>query len=111
MASKIEVVKGLERVAAKLDNVELKEYFKKFHKSVQFDFPDITLFYVMEISDGKVQELKEGAVSRPDVVVTLDSDTFLAILNKKTNALDAYSARKIKYKGAMTDLLRLQRLL
>jgi putative sterol carrier protein len=111
MASKEEVRKGLERVVAKLDNAELNEYFKKFHKSVQFEYPDIDLFYVMEISGGKVKELKEGAISRPDVVVKLDSDTFLAIINKKINALDAYSAGKVKFKGAMTDLLKLQRLL
>lgn len=111
MASKEEVRKGLERIVAKLDNVELKEYFKKFHKSIQFDYPDIDLSYVMEISGGRVKELKEGSVNRPNIVVKLDSDTFLAILNKKINALDAYSAGKIKFKGAMTDLLKLQRLL
>jgi len=111
MASREEVRKGLERVAAKFEDTELKEYFKTFSKRVQFDYPDINLSYVMDISRGKVKELKEGTVSRPDVVVTLNSETFLAILNKKTNALDAYSAGKIKYKGAMTDLLKLQRLL
>jgi putative sterol carrier protein len=111
MASKDEVREGLERVAAKLDTAELKEYFTKFHKSVQFDFPDIDLVYVLEIAGGMARALKEGAASRPDVRVTLDSETFLAILSKKTTALDAYSAGKIKYKGAMTDLLKLQRLL
>jgi len=98
-------------VAAKLEDAELREYFTRFYKTVQFNYPDIDLSYIMEISGGRVNELKEGIVSRPDIVVTLDSDTFLAILNRETNALDAYSAGKIKYKGAMTDLLKLQRLL
>jgi putative sterol carrier protein len=111
MASREEVKKGLERVAAKFDDTELKEYYKRFSKSVQFVYPDINLSYVMDVLSGEVKELKEGSVSRPDVVVRLDSDTFLAILNKKTNALDAFSAGKIRYKGAMTDLLKLQRLL
>lgn len=111
MASKEEILKGLERIVAKLDNVELKEYLKKFDKSIQFDYPDIDLSYVMEISGGSVKELKEGSINRPNIVVKLDSDTFLAILNKEINALDAYSAGKISFKGAMTDLLKLQRLL
>jgi putative sterol carrier protein len=111
MASKEEVRKGLERVAAKLDNVELNEYFKKFQKIVQFEYKDIDLSYVMEISGGKIKELREGSVNRPNIVVKLDSDTFLAILNEEVHALDAYSAGKIKFKGAMTDLLKLQRLL
>ena len=63
MASKEEVRKGLERIVSKLDNVELKEYLKKFDKSVQFEYPDIDLSYVMEISGGSVMELKEGSVS------------------------------------------------
>lgn len=111
MASKQEVREGLERVAAKFQSSELKEHYKRFTKTVQFDYPDINVSYVMEVSRGQVKDLKEGPVARPDIVVALDSETFLAILDKKTNALDAYSNGKIRYKGAMTDLLRLQRLL
>ena len=111
MATKEEVKKGLKRVAAKFDDPELRKEFERFYKSLQFVYPDINLSYVMEIAGGEVKELKEGTVERPNVVVTIDSDTFLAILNKETNAIDAYSAGKIKYKGAMTDLLKLQKLL
>ena len=111
MATKEEVRKGLERVATKFEDAEFRENFKRFCKKTQFVYSDINLSYVMEISNGMVKELREGTVTRPDVVVTLDSDTFLAILNGETNALDAYSTGKIKYRGAMTDLLRLQRLL
>lgn len=111
MATKEEVRMGLERVAAKFQDAEFKEHFKRFCKKVQFVYSDINLSYVMEISNGIVKELREGTGTRPDVVVTLDSDSFLAILNRETNALDAYSTGKIKYRGAMTDLLKLQRLL
>jgi len=111
MATKEEVKKGLERVAAKFDDPELKEEFKRFHKSVQFVYPDINLSYVMEVAGGGVKELKEGTVERPNVVVTLDSDTFLGILDREIDALSAYSEGKIKFKGAMTDLLKLQKLL
>jgi len=111
MATKEEVRKGLESVAAKFEDAELKEHFKRFSKKVQFVYSDLNLSYVMEISSGMVKELREGTVTRPDVVVTLESETFLAILNRETNALDAYSTGKIKYRGAMTDLLKLQRLL
>jgi putative sterol carrier protein len=111
LATKEEVRKGVERVAAKLEDAELKEHFKRFSKTVKFVYPDINISYFMEISGGTVKELREGDVTRPDVVVTLDSKTFLAILNGETKALDAYSTGRIKYRGAMTDLLKLQRLL
>jgi putative sterol carrier protein len=111
MVSKEEVIKGLESVIAKFNDVRLAEYYRRFTKNILFVYPDISLSYVMEVSCGKVKSLMEGTSSKPDVVVTLDSDTFVAVLNKKISALDAYSAGKIKYKGAMTDLLKLQRLL
>lgn len=111
MATKGEVKKGLEKVAAKFEDPELKEEFKKFYKCVQFVYPDINLSYVLEVAGGEVKELKEGTVGRPDVVVTLDSDTFLGIVDREIDALSAYSAGKIKFKGAMTDLLKLQKLL
>ena len=111
MASKEEVRKGLERVVAKFEDAELKEAFERFHKSVQFVYTDLNLSYVMEVSGGAVKELKEGTLERPNVVVTLDSDTFLAILNKEIDAIQAFSTGKIKYRGAMVDLLKLQRLL
>ena len=111
MASREEVRKGLDRVIEKFKVGKLKEYYKRFNKCIQFNYPDVNLSYVMRISGGSVEELMEGNTIRPDVVVTLDSDTFLDILDKKTNALDAYSMGKIRYKGAMTDLLKLQRLL
>lgn len=111
MATKEEVEKGLDRVAAKLDDPELKEDFRKFDKSVQFVYPDVNLSYVLELAGGEVKEIKEGTVERPNIVVTIDSDTFLGILDGEIDAISAYSAGKIKFKGAMTDLLKLQKLL
>jgi len=111
MATKEEVKKGLKRVMAKFDDPELKKEFERFYKSVQFVYPDINISYVMEVAGGEVKELKEGTVERPNVVVTLDSDTFLGILDREIDAISAFSAGKIKFKGAMTDLLKLQKLL
>ena len=110
MASKEQVEEGLERVAAKLEDPKLREEFRRFSKTVQFVYPDINLAYVMRVVGGKA-EIMGQTTERPNVVVTMDSDTFLAILNKETNGIQAYSAGKIRYKGAMVDLLKLQKLL
>ncbi len=112
MATKEELEEGLERVVAKYEDLKSTWAFRRFNKTVQFMYPDLDLSYVLEIAGSEgVKEIKEGTVPRPNIVVKLDSDTFLAILNKEINALDAYSAGKISFKGAMTDLLKLQRLL
>ncbi len=112
MATKEELEEGLDRVVAKYEDLKSTWAFRRFNKTVQFMYPDLDLSYVLEIAGSEgIKEIKEGTFPRPNIVVKLDSDTFLAILNKEINALDAYSAGKISFKGAMTDLLKLQRLL
>ena len=112
MVTKEEVKKGLESVATKYDDLKSNWAFRRFNKTVQFVYPDLELSIIMEFAGSEgVKEIKEGTVPRPNVRVTLDSDTFLGILNREIDALSAFSARKIKFKGAMVDLLKLQKLL
>jgi len=111
MATKKEVEEALDRIAKKLDDPKLKESFKTFSKTMQFRFKDLDLSYYMVFGDGDVKEKREGALEKPDVDVHMDSDTFVGIQNKEANAINAYTAGKIKVKGDMSDLLKLQKLL
>ena len=111
MVTKDEVEKGLREVAKKLDDPKLKERFMKFNKTMQFSFKDMGLNYCLIFESGAVKEMKEGAVEKPDVFVEIGGDTFLGILKKELNPINAYSSGKIKVKGEMTDLLKLQKLL
>lgn len=112
MATKEELEEGLERVVAKYEDLKSTWAFRRFNKTVQFMYPDLDLSYVLEIAGSEgVKEIKEGTVPRPNVSVTLDSDIFLGILNQEIDALSAFSTGKIKFKGAMVDLLKLQQLL
>jgi putative sterol carrier protein len=111
MASKDEILKGLDQIAHKLDDPKLKERFKNFNKTMLFKFGDVNLSYWLKFADGEVKEINEGKIDAPDVVVEFDSGLFLKILRKETNPINAYSAGKIKIKGEMSDLLKLQKLL
>jgi putative sterol carrier protein len=111
MATEKEVKEALNRIAKKLDDPKLKESFKAFNKTMQFRFKDLDLNYYMVFGEGSAKEIKEGTLEKPDVYVDMDSDTFVGIQKKEINAINAYTAGKIKVKGNMSDLLKLQKLL
>ncbi len=111
MATKEEVVNGLNKVKSRLDDTTIKEKFKDFTKKMQFTFTDLNTSYVLDVVNGEAKSLKEETIEKSDILVTIKSDVFLAILDKKINPVTSYMTGKIKIKGAMSDLLKLQKIM
>jgi putative sterol carrier protein len=111
MTTKDEVMNGLNKVKSRLDDSTIKEKFKDFTKKIQFTFTDLNTSYVMVVVNGEAKSLKEESIEKPDIIVTLKSDVFLGILDKKMNPVTSYMTGKIKVKGAMGDLLKLQKIM
>jgi len=78
---------------------------------MQFTFTDLNTSYVMDVVNGQAQSLKEVSIEKPDIMVTIKSDVLLSILDKKMNPVTSYMTGKIKVKGAMSDLLKLQKIM
>lgn len=78
---------------------------------MQFTFPDLQRDFTLSIAEDGSAELAEQTVPRPDVQVTASSDTLAGILDRTVNPIQAYITGKLKVKGQMEDLLRLQKLL
>jgi putative sterol carrier protein len=111
LASKEAVIKGLEKVKAKFQEEEVKKAFKGFNKSVQFVCPDIDLSWAIKVTDGEVKVFKEGTVTKPDINISMDSDTFLAFQNRKITGYNALAQDKIKVTGIVGDLLLIEKYL
>lgn len=111
MSTKEQVFESLDEIRKRFDNPTVKEKFKGFKREIQFKFPDLNVGYVLSVDEDAVATLKEGTVEKPNVVVEMDSATFLGIRNKTISAIQAYMSGKLKVKGAMPDLLKLQKLL
>ncbi|HIH97588.1 MAG TPA: SCP2 sterol-binding domain-containing protein [Thermoplasmata archaeon] len=111
MATKEEVIKALEEVKAKFEDPTLKKKFGTFTKNMQFTFSDLGTSFAFEIVNGEVKSMEEKEIEKPDISATTDSETFLGIANKSISSMHAYTSGKIKVKGAMTDLLKLQKIL
>jgi len=111
MATKQEVFQSLDEIRKMFDNPEVKEKFKGFKRSVQFKFSDVGANYVLRISEEANATLAEETIEKPDITIEMDSATFMGIRNKKISGTQAYISGKLKVKGTMPDLLKLQRLM
>ena len=111
MATKEEVFASLDEIRKKFDDQSIKDRFKGFKRDLQFNFPDINASYVLRITEEPTASLMEGAVEKPQISIEMDSATFIGIRTKKISGVQAYTTGKLKVKGAMPDLLKMQKLL
>jgi putative sterol carrier protein len=111
MVSKQDVENALNSVVSKFDDPDLKSRFSSYTKNMQFYFTDLNTSYLIKVENGEVKSLAEESMESPDILVTIDATDFIDILNKKMNPMKAYTTGKLKAKGKLTDLLKLQKLL
>lgn len=98
-------------IQKKFDDIKLREEFKDYSRIIQFIFPDLGTSYVIIIKEGNIVSITEENRETPDILVTTDSTILFDILDKKINPLMAYTTGKLKVKGKLTDLVKLQKLL
>ena len=108
---KEELRTALKKIQGKLDDPAFKEHFRDYTKTIQFTFPDLSHSVLVTVTQGHIDSIAEETTDNPDIHVTTDSTTLLNIFNKKTNPMTAYATGKLKAKGSMTDLLKLQKIL
>ena len=111
ITSKKEIENALDLVKEKFDDPKLKPRFASFSKNMQFTFPDLNTSYLMRVINGEVRSLAEESIPEPDIHVKIESRILIDILHKKMNPMKAYTMGKLKAKGKLTDLLKLQKLL
>lgn len=111
MTTKEEIEEALTLVKQKFDDPKLKPRFANFSKNMQFTFTDLNTAYLIRVTNGEVESLKEESIDSPDIHVTIESGILIDILHKKMNPMKAYTTGRLKAKGKLTDLLKLQKLL
>jgi putative sterol carrier protein len=108
--SKEEILRRLQELAARFEDPKIKRRFKEYHKTLLFVFPDIGVSMYLKIGDAEILEVAEGEVDA-ELSVTMDSSVFFGIWDKTESPMAAYQAGKLKTKGEVPDLLKLQKLL
>ena len=106
-----EIEDALLLVKKKLDEPKIKTRFADYTKTIEFNFTDIDTKYLIKIKNGEFESLKQESIDSPDIILIIESKRLIDILNKKISAIQAYTSGKLKVKGKITDILKLQKLL
>src|SRR5579864_1990826 len=89
----------------------VQESSKGFSKTMQFSFTDLKEDYVFSINDGKLATVEKKNIPNASITITVANALMESIMNKTSNPMTAYMTGKLKVKGAMDDLMRLQKLM
>jgi putative sterol carrier protein len=101
----------LQKMVDRFANTGVQAALKGFNKTLQFNFTDTNDNWLIRAVDGTSATLSQETVEKPDILVTIATDILAGIMDKKINGTTAYMQRKIQVKGAMQDLMKLQKLM
>ncbi len=107
MVTKADIMGALKKWLDIVKKPEVAAEFKGYNKTFQLSFPDIKFDVQMVFTDGTAK-LVEGKVANPDMSMTTKSDLFMGIASGEINPMEAFMEGKIKPKGDMADLEKLQ---
>jgi len=101
-----ELLEGIKKMVKKLDDPANQERFRDFDRTLQFDFTDTNNYYLI-FKDAKC-EIKEGDVEDPSFTIITNSDVIIDIMDGELSPTKAFMGGKIKAKGPMRDMLKMQ---
>ena len=104
------ILEKLQSLSERFEDPKIQRRFKAYNKTLQFIFPDIDTKIYMQIGNAEILEIGVGEVEA-ELQVTMDSAVFFGIIDKTESPMAAYSAGKLRTKGEVPDLLKLQKLL
>ncbi|MFX1467765.1 MAG: SCP2 sterol-binding domain-containing protein [Promethearchaeota archaeon] len=104
-----ELVEGIKKMVNKLDDPAYAERFADFNKTLQFNFTDTNNYYLI-FKDAKC-EIKEGDIEDPDITITTASEVIIDIMDGELSPTKAFMGGKLKAKGPMKDMLKMQMLM
>jgi predicted lipid carrier protein YhbT len=101
----------LQIIADRFTKPDVQEALKGFTKTILFTFSDTGESWLIKVNDGKEAALSRELIEQPDIRVTSSTEILAGILDGKINAVTSYLQRRIQVKGAMEDLLRMQKIM
>lgn len=104
----------LEKAVAKFNerartDPKFQETLKDLERKIQLDVAGDASYH-FHLKDYRIDGVKDGQATNPEVVVTTDKETLLGIFNGEITAMRAYLTKKIKFKATLMDLLVLKKL-
>ncbi|MFX1445544.1 MAG: SCP2 sterol-binding domain-containing protein [Promethearchaeota archaeon] len=104
-----DLIAGIKKMVSKLDEPAYAERFQDFDKTLQFNFTDTNNYYLV-FKDAKC-EINEGDIDDPDITITTQSEVIIDIMDGELSPTKAFMGGKLKAKGPMKTMLKLQMLM
>ena len=101
----------LQKMVDRFADPGVQAALKGFTKTLQFKFTDTKEDWVLRAINGTSATVSQETLEKPDIVVTISTDILAGIMDKKVNGTTAYMTRKLQVKGAMEDLMKLQKIM
>ncbi|MHA2262412.1 MAG: SCP2 sterol-binding domain-containing protein [Candidatus Thorarchaeota archaeon] len=111
MSTKEKVVESLEKMVGKMDDPKYKSRFAQFNKTLQFIFTDDEDAICHIVFEGGTATLKDGKADQAELQITTTTEAIMAIMDGTLSPTRAFMGGKVKAKGPMNDLLKLQALM
>lgn len=98
----------IEQVMKHLPEAFVAEKAAGLKSTVQFEFGEKGT-YVVHIADGKC-DVTSGPIDQPDAIMITNAETYLAIIDGQQDAMRAFMGGKLKVKGNLNLLMKVQTL-
>jgi ferredoxin/DNA-binding MarR family transcriptional regulator len=100
----------LEETRLKFLRPELQKVFRKWNKTMLYDFTDLRESWHFEIVKGVPGPLKKGSIEKPDIHYILSSNVLIGLSRGTIDGFKAFRTQKVKVKAPVLDLIKLQKL-
>jgi putative sterol carrier protein len=89
---------------------KMQKEMEGIERKIQIDITDGDNFYTI-LKDKHADELIEGKIEDPDIIITTDEATLRGLLNKEISPIKAFLVTKqLKIQASLEDKLRLRKL-
>jgi putative sterol carrier protein len=108
MADQGEVLEAMtEYTKLSNGNARLRKMNRDWNKVVQFHALDTKQDFTMRVVAGEITEMKAGAPSSPDIIVSATSEIFCDMFWGDLNPTQKYLTGELQVKGSQEDIMRL----
>jgi putative sterol carrier protein len=112
MAEMIDTIQGLiDRFNEKAEkDEEFRNYWRGKVRSISVAFTDGGQFS-FHLREARLVDLKPEGIAEPNIKITTDTETFIALIEKRMGAMKALALRKVSVKATLEDMLAIRKLL
>ena len=109
--TKEEVKASLEKMVGNIELPKNKKRFAKYSKTLQIQFTDDADIIFHIIFQEGTATIVEGVVENAEMMITTTTEAIMAIMDGTQSPTRAFMSGKVKVKGSLNDLIKLQALM